>query len=357
MWVEATVQAEQSAADRRAPLRTLPWIGWRRRMRSTLATGSVGRGQAISRTGVLGALGAVAAILPFCMPLALAQDARDEVRRLLAESAPTTERVRRSIRFDGREREYFVQLPSDYESGHRYWLLLAAHGGGGNGGDRRVGRYGHWAARLGLKAIVVTPTFHQSDAASVRFPSLGEDRFLEAVISDVRSAHSVRERVLLTGYSRGGQFSHRFALQNPDLVRACAPQAAGSWTTPDGRFLMEGRGEIKNPRAFLESLQLSDLQQRWRGNFNPRAVAPVAGQPASPGAKRIPFHVMCGTLDPRYSIAREFAASLERAGFKVETEWPRSPHGPSEPGHVPEWKKFRRRAIEFFARVTAQRSP
>ena len=286
-----------------------------------------------------------------------AQDSREEVRRLLAKGDPTTKRTRQAVLFNGAEREYFVQLPRDYEHQKTYWLLVAVHGGGGNGAEPRVGRYGHWAEKLGLEAVVVTPTFHQTNAAAVRFPSLGEDDFLGAVIADARSTHRLREKILLTGYSRGGQFSHRFALRNPELVFACAPQASGSWTTPEGRFLMEGRSEIKDPRAFLESMDLSDLQERWRANFNPRAVAPVAGLPAKPGAERIPFHVMCGRLDTRYAIAREFAGSLKEAGYDVKTEWPRSPHGPTEPDHVAEWEKFRRRAVEFFLEITSRQSP
>ncbi len=301
---------------------------------------------------------AVFAALATCLgstpAAAQGQSTRDEVRQLVAKGDPATKRTRETISFNRTEREYFVQLPPDYESRRTYWLLVAAHGGGGNGADSRVGRYGHWSERLGLEAIVVTPTFHQTNAATVRFPSLGEDEFLKAVIADVQSNHRVRAKILLTGYSRGGQFSHRFAQQNPSLVFACAPQAAGSWTTPDGRFLMEGRGEIRNPSKVLASLSPSDLQERWRANFNPRAVAPVAGLPARPGAERIPFHVMCGMLDTRYEIALDFVASLKDSGYEVTTEWPRSPHGPTEPDHVQEWEKFRRRAIEFFLEVTAR---
>ncbi|MDE0101035.1 MAG: hypothetical protein OXN89_01525 [Bryobacterales bacterium] len=291
------------------------------------------------------------------MPFARGQDSREEVRRLLARGDPAITRIRKTLSVNGSEREYFVQVPDDYEPRRTYWLLVAAHGGGGHGADQRVGRYGQWSERLGLEAIVVTPTFHQTDAAAVRFPSLGEGEFLKAVITDVRLKRKLREMILLTGYSRGGQFSHRFALQNPDLVFACAPQAAGSWTTPDGRFLMEGRGEVSNPAQVLASMDLSELQERWRANFSPQAVAPVAGLRAKQGAARIPFHVMCGKLDTRYPIAMDFATSLRELGYEVTTEWPRSPHGPTEPSHVEEWEKFRRRAIEFFLEVTSRRPP
>ncbi len=244
-----------------------------------------------------------------------------------------------------------MQLPVAYQPDKAYWLLVAAHGGGGNGADTRVGRYGLWAKKLGLDAVVVTPSFHQTDAVAVRFPSLGEDKFLKAVVAKLRSKHKLRDKLLLTGYSRGGQFSHRFALRNPELIFACAPQAAGTWTAPDGRFLLDIVGEVKNPAEFLVSTAGEQYRENLRTNFNER-VASVAGLPAKPGANKIPFHVMCGTLDTRIEIARKFVASLESAGYSVQSAWPRSPHGPTKLAHVDEWEKFRRTAIEFFIEVT-----
>ena len=309
---------------------------------------------AVTRLGNWSELLAVIALAVWIplLPTGLwAQQSREEVRRLLAEGDPTAQPPRQTFVFAGQEREYFVQLPKDFRSDRTYWLLVAAHGGGGNGADPRVGRYGVWADRLGLDAIVVTPSFHQTDAAAVRFPSLGEDAFLRRVIARLRSQYQLREKILLSGYSRGAQFSHRFALGNPDLVHACAPLAAGTWTTPDGRFLMDGIGEVNDPKKYLSSMAGSELRENLRTNFDPR-VAEAAGLRAKGGAERIPFLVMCGTLDSRLEIARAFAASLEAQGYEVETGWPRSPHGPTEVAHVAEWEGFRRRAIEFFLKVT-----
>lgn len=114
-------------------------------------------------------------------------------------------------------------------------------------------------------------------------------------------------------------------------------------------------GEIKDPKAFLSSMDLRGLQEKWRAKFNPHAIAPISGMRARPGAERIPFHVMCGTLDTRYTIARDFVASLEKPGY-LKTEWPRSLHGPTEPHHLAEWKKSRRRAIEFILGITGRKT-
>jgi pimeloyl-ACP methyl ester carboxylesterase len=280
----------------------------------------------------------------------LAQKPLEEVRRSLVGDAQTTELDRRTIYFNEEEREYFVRLPRGLDSDRTYWLLVGVHGGGGNGAGRVAGSIGLWTNRLGLDAIVVTPTFDQEDADAGRFPSLGEDEFLKSIITGLRQQYLLREQILLFGYSRGGQFSHRFALQNPELVRACAPLAAGTWTTPDGRFLVDGVGEVKDPRAYVISTNAEQVGENQR-TFSSRVVS-VADLPAKPGAEKIPFLVMCGTLDTRIEIARAFAATLEAEGYKVQTEWPRTPHSPTEDFPMAEWDVFFRRATEFFIEVT-----
>jgi hypothetical protein len=97
------------------------------------------------------------------------------------------------------------------------------------------------------------------------------------------------------------------------------------------------------------------VPERLRNLFEPR-VAAVAGARAAAGAQRIPFLVMCGTLDPRLPIAKEFANRLEALGYQVEVEWPRTPHlCPCPPDQTEEFQKYSRRPVEFFRRVTRGR--
>lgn len=282
----------------------------------------------------------------------------------------TDEPIRRTLAFRGAEREYFVRLPHDFDRSKLYWLLVVVHGGGGNGRTYFIASgVSRAAAELGLDAIVVAPTFRNDDDNLSRFPVLGEGAFLERVLAELRRDYRVRPKILLTGYSRGGQFSHRFALANPEQVEAVAPFASGTWTTPDGRLLIESLGEVRNPESFLTIAQnASAVPERLRDLFESR-VAGVAGFRARPGAEDIPFLVMCGTLDPRLGIAREFVRSLEALGYAVATQWPRTPHTCSddaapddragrEPGaecrreFEAEFQKYSRGAVEFFLRVS-----
>jgi pimeloyl-ACP methyl ester carboxylesterase len=159
-----------------------------------------------------------------------------------------------------------------------------------------------FAADLGLDAIVVSPSFSNDDDNASRFPSLGEGEFLDQVLRQLRKEYALQPKILLTGYSRGGQFAHRYALAHPDRDAAVAPLASGTWTTPDGRFLVEGIGEVRNARSFLaDSENASKVPDNLRNLFQPR-VAAVAETRAAAGAREVPYLVMCGTLDPRLPL-------------------------------------------------------
>ena len=264
------------------------------------------------------------------------------------------EPIRYFLDYKGIEREYFVWLPKDFDLNQIYWGLVTVHGGGSNGQTfwltkdmRRV------ADEMGLQAIIISPSFLKDDPNAQRFPILGEGAFLKHILDEIHSKYQLQPKILLTGYSRGAQFTHRFALWNPAIVQACAPLSAGSWTTPDGRLLLFSFGEVKNSESFLAAPKNgADLPESQKSLFEYR-VAKVAGRPASFGAKNVPFLIMCGIMDERFKMAKEFARSLDSLGYTTKTAWPRTPHG----GHKKdefhaEFEKYSHVAVEFFLEVT-----
>jgi poly(3-hydroxybutyrate) depolymerase len=95
------------------------------------------------------------------------------VSSLLAQSVDTREPIRRTLTFHGTEREYFVQLPREFDRKKSYWPLVVIHGGGGNGrtfflatGISRV------VAEVGFDAIVISPSFPNDDDNASRFPNV-----------------------------------------------------------------------------------------------------------------------------------------------------------------------------------------
>ena len=264
--------------------------------------------------------------------------------------------LRCTIEFNGAEREYYVRLPLGYVQDKTYWPLVSVHGGGGDGRSHFLAKDVRRAAdEMGLDAIVVSPSFSNDDPQASQFPALGEGQFLQAVIEDLHRHYQLEPKILLTGYSRGGHFTHRFAFSHPELVEAVAPFAAGTWTTPDGRLLIEALGEVDAPGPFLSDPENASLApERLKEIFSPR-VAEAAGIPAQPQARNIPFLVMCGSLDTRFDIAQRFAEDLEAADYSVETEWPRTPHGSrNDEEFKGEFEKYARRAVEFFLSVTTK---
>jgi pimeloyl-ACP methyl ester carboxylesterase len=278
-------------------------------------------------------------------------------RQLVAESGARADPIRRTLVFRGTEREYFVYLPAEFNRDTKYWPLVVVGGVSGrnflsNGIAQRV-------TESGFDAIIISPSFPADDINAIRFPTLGEGEFLQDVLRDVRKAYPLQPKMLLTGYSRGGQFAHRFALTFPDQVRAVAPFASGSWTTPDGRFLVEELGEVRNPRTFLSNASnASAIPARLKDLFEPR-VARVVDSKAAAGAQNVPFLVMCGTLDPRQPIAKEFVRSLDALRYQVEVEWPRTPHlcgdDESRTDCQAEFQKYSRGAAAFFQKIVEGR--
>lgn len=259
----------------------------------------------------------------------------------------------RTMEHSGEVRNYYIALPADFDPATTYWPLVVVHGGGGNAEKNPKARaLRHRADESELSAIVIQPEFITSDKQVSRFPSLGEADFLLAVLQAVRKEFKVHDKMLLNGYSMGGQFTHRFALAHPEVVQACAPFAAGTWSTPNGRLLIEAFGAVDEPRAFLSDREnMKKIPERLGDLFDPR-VAGAAGMVPAVGADTVPYLVMCGTLDTRLGIAKEFAAALTGTGYTVETEWPVTPHGNTGGAYDAEFEKYTAHAIDFFKRYT-----
>ena len=243
---------------------------------------------------------------------------------------------------DGEQREYFVRLPANFDPTKQYWLLAAIHGGGGNGRQWNLGRYWSIMQEMGLNAILVIPSLGTSARPDeFAFPSLGEGNVFIAMIEKLQATYWLRPKILLTGFSGGGNFVHRFTYQHPERVFATAAHSAGSWTTPDGRFLVKGLGEVIDAQTLAGGERIPESSRQGREHYlNDRAVS-AGTRTVPPNAARVPFLVMCGTLDTeRLDNAKEFARSLAAFGFPVETGWPQAPHDLTD--------DFLRRTVQFF---------
>lgn len=141
-----------------------------------------------------------------------------------------------SMRFDGEERTFFVDLPQDYSSSASYPLLFVMHGGGQLGYEGVQGQSRLSELNDREDFIVVYPegirrlTFRTWNAGDC-CPSatlLGTDDvgFIEALLEKLQTELSIdSKRVYAAGFSNGGQLAYKLANDLPHKFAAVSAVA------------------------------------------------------------------------------------------------------------------------------------
>ena len=132
--------------------------------------------------------------------------------------------------------KYFIYVPEVCAESAP--VLVAVHGISRNAREQ-ARAFAPLAERYGI--VVVAPLFPKS-----RFPSYQQlgiardsvfprpDFALDQILREVTDLTGARtERFHLFGYSGGGQFTHRYAMANPERVQAAVMGAPGWYTFPD----------------------------------------------------------------------------------------------------------------------------
>ena len=171
-----------------------------------------------------------------------------------AQEPSATGFVNFSFSADGMERTAGLYVPPDYDSSQEWPLIVFLHGGGGNGNNDGNAL----TERFYRQGLVRTIRNHpERFPALVAFPRCPEGRIwspvpadpvqsdwrlelhgrepvpdaethVTAVIDGIIADYAVDEdRVVITGYSMGGEGSIRYAALHPERIAAVAP-AAGS---------------------------------------------------------------------------------------------------------------------------------
>ena len=126
---------------------------------------------------------------------------------------------------DKYKRNYFVQLPENFDSDKKYWLFVLVHGYKGNG-EKAIGgqRQYDFASK---DCITVAPSFPDG------YQTLGgnADKQLIAIFKTLGKKYNLHDRMFLYGYSGGSQFTHRFAMKHHKYVLACSSHSGGTWGT------------------------------------------------------------------------------------------------------------------------------
>lgn len=143
-----------------------------------------------------------------------------------------------SIKVDGLERSYLINLPLDYYSGDNFSLVIALHGGGGSAAQFES------SSLLTQKAnaagfVVVYPNGVKSDGVLkaqtwnagtccdyAAANNIDDVHFISQLINTLLSKYKINPRkVYATGHSNGGMMCYRLACELADKIAAIAVNA------------------------------------------------------------------------------------------------------------------------------------
>jgi predicted esterase len=144
--------------------------------------------------------------------------------RASAEDAGPEAFLRRA-RFDPAQ-EYYLYVPGADACPEECPLFIFAHGTYSTGSGDFV-MWKNYADKEGF--ILIAPHFE----GSFNLLEKGEDRQLLRIVDEVDQEHPVdHSRVLLCGFSRGGMFAYRIAMQHPSFAHTVILFGAGDFAPP-----------------------------------------------------------------------------------------------------------------------------
>ncbi len=173
------------------------------------------------------ALYPVAAVVPAVSRFFLESEARDAAARCeqLAQADPTRSDVgvMHSGETPGERGGFSLYVPEDYDAARAYPLVMALHGGSGNGG---AFLWSWLRSARTREAIVIAPTAIGA-TWSLREPE-HDSANIEHILAHVRQRWTVDpSRLLLTGMSDGGTFALLSGLADTSPFTHLAPAATG----------------------------------------------------------------------------------------------------------------------------------
>lgn len=204
---------------------------------------------------------------------------------------------------------FLLFTPDNYNPAKKYRLIVYQHGAGGNPEDIKSGGFLQALTAKGVTdAIVIAPHFTHT-AGEWRFndTSLTSTKQFLAHLHKARRDFNVYEKIALTGFSLGGQFSSSYGMFLPGDLMLCAPSGGGNgFTIPAGIYYHQ------------------NTPYTATGGF-PYSVYyyPYASRPAHPDFKTLRWLVTCGQNDDatRLNGGKRLARTLDTSGAPVDTLW------------------------------------
>lgn len=154
---------------------------------------------------------------------------------------------------------FIAYVPNDYDENKLYRVIAHSHGAGGNP-EQTVIAYMNSLNLHGIDDVIVIFTHQTWIVGEWRFthPDFVGTQHILNHFHKIRRDYNVYEKIMLTGFSLGGQFALSFGMFQPDELIASVPMGfGGSVTQPSGAYYVDGvrvdRAEdVKSDEAFRE---------------------------------------------------------------------------------------------------------
>lgn len=156
-----------------------------------------------------------------------------------AQSGSSNFRFYKSIRVDGVQRTYLVNLPPDYYFRNNFSLVIAMHGGGGDAYQFESSSLLTEKANKERFIVVYPEGIFKSKFLKIRTWNAGsccaysveeninDVKFISVLIDTLIKQYKINKRkVYATGHSNGGMMSYRLACELSDKIAAIAPNAS-----------------------------------------------------------------------------------------------------------------------------------
>jgi enterochelin esterase-like enzyme len=207
----------------------------------------------------------------------------------------------------GRNVDFAIYLPPDYQSGNRFYpVVYLLHGYTDNEtgwiqfGEVNMAADRAIASREIPSMIIVMPdakaTWYMNNAdGSEKF----EDMFIQEFIPYIDKTYRTRAKKEfrgISGLSMGGFGSLLFSLKHPDMFVACAAFSAAVWTDEEIKTMSSGKGDGMFDKLFGLTKEKSLLTPHYRANS---ILDLVAAQPKDQ-IEKVRFYIDCGDDDFLY---------------------------------------------------------
>ncbi len=149
---------------------------------------------------------------------------------LMSAPAGAVERVERSVRVNGMEREYTLYMPRTKLDGRKHPVLFVFHPGGAQASFMEDNAP-FYTTEGAEDYVVIYPegisrTFNAGVCCGAALEKGIDDvAFFKAMMADIGQVVPIRDQAFVTGFSNGAMLSYRLICEVPQLIAAAVPFA------------------------------------------------------------------------------------------------------------------------------------